>query len=83
MSMSCLPDFGYEEDNFILDRGPDAPKSWRLLTDFVWNKEKYQWLQNHLILRKLRAKKEAEDETKKFSYHKNKSNTEGGKKEQQ
>ena len=42
--MSAIPDFGYEQDNFILDRGPDAPRNWKLMTDFVWNRDKYMWL---------------------------------------
>ena len=81
VGMTSIPDFGYEQDNIILDRGPDAPRNWKLLTDFVWNKDKYQWLQNHLVLRKLRQKVEQQEEQKKFSYHK-KTNPDGHKKDQ-
>ena len=81
VGMTSIPDFGYEQDNIILDRGPDAPRNWKLLTDFVWNKDKYQWLQNHLVLRKLRQKAEQQEEQKKFSYHK-KTNPDGHKKDQ-
>ena len=70
VSMKGLPDFGYEEDNFVLDRHPDAPRNWKLLTDFVWNRDKYMWLQNHLALRKLRLKQEALDDARKVNYHK-------------
>ena len=69
--MSVIPDFGYEKDNYILDRGPDAPKNWKLLTDFIWNRDKYMWLQNHLVLRKLRAKQKAHEDNKKQIYSKN------------
>ena len=42
--MAIMPDFGYEGDNMIIERAEDAPRNWKLLTDFVYNKEKYQWL---------------------------------------
>ena len=54
VGMSVMPDFGYEGDNFVIERSQDAPRNWKLLTDFVYNKDKYEWLQNHLTLRKIR-----------------------------
>ena len=60
--MQTMPDFGYDGDNFVIERSQDAPKNWKLLTDFVYNKDKYEWLQNHLYLRKIRAKQQEEDE---------------------
>ena len=36
--MSAMPDFGYEGDNFIFERSSDAPRNWKLLTDYVYNK---------------------------------------------
>lgn len=42
--MSTMPDFGYEGDNFVIERSQDAPRNWKLLTDFVYNKDKYEWL---------------------------------------
>ena len=59
-----MPDFGYNDDNFVIERASDAPRNWKLLTDFVYNKKKYEWLQNHLMLRKLRIKQEEEAEAK-------------------
>ena len=59
-----MPDFGYDGDNFVIERATDAPRNWRLLTDFVYNKDKYEWLQNHLLLRKLRQRQIEEDEKK-------------------
>ena len=54
--MQAMPDFGYDGDNFVIERAEDAPRNWKLLTDFVYNKDKYEWLQNHLTLRKIREK---------------------------
>ena len=59
-----MPDFGYDGDNFVIDRSEDAPRNWKLLTDFVYNKDKYEWLQNHLLLRKIRQQQVEEDEKK-------------------
>mmetsp|Transcript_44662 Transcript_44662/g.59251 ORF Transcript_44662/g.59251 Transcript_44662/m.59251 type:complete len:118 (+) Transcript_44662:498-851(+) len=59
-----MPDFGYEGDNFIIERSEGAPRNWKLLTDFVYNKDKYEWLQNHLTLRSIRHKQKEEDERK-------------------
>lgn len=59
-----MPDFGYGDDNFVIERSSDAPRNWKLLTDFVYNKDKYEWLQNHLTLRKIRQKQSEEDEKK-------------------
>ena len=64
VGMSTMPDFGYEGDNFVIERSNDAPRNWRLLTDFVYNKDKYEWLQNHLTLRKIRQAQQEEDEKK-------------------
>ena len=61
-----MPDFGYDGDNFVIERSTDAPRNWKLLTDFVYNKDKYEWLQNHLTLRKIRVQAELEDEKKRL-----------------
>jgi len=60
-NMTAMPDFGYDGDNFVIDRPGDAPRNWRLLTDFVYNKDKYEWLQNHLTLRQIR--KQVDDQS--------------------
>lgn len=44
VSMQAMPDFGYDGDNFVIERSQDAPRNWKLLTDFVYNKDKYEWL---------------------------------------
>ena len=62
--MQVMPDFGYSGDNFVIDRDADAPRNWKLLTDFIYNKDKYEYLQNHLVLRKLRIQQTEEDEKK-------------------
>ena len=48
--MQVMPDFGYEGDNFVLER-TEAPRNWKLLTDVIYNKDKYEWLRNHIQLR--------------------------------
>ena len=65
VGMQTMPDFGYQGDNFVIERSADAPRNWKLLTDFIYNKDKYEWLQNHLLLRKLRQRQAEEDEKKK------------------
>ena len=65
INMQTMPDFGYEGDNFIIERSEEAPKNWKLLTDFVYNKDKYEWLQNHLTLRSIRYQQQQEDEKRK------------------
>ena len=66
VGMTTMPDFGYDGDNFVIERSTDAPRNWKLLTDFVYNKDKYEWLQNHLTLRKIRVQAELEDEKKRL-----------------
>ena len=62
--MAVIPDFGYNNDNFLLDRGQEAPRNWKLLTDFIWNQEKYEWLTNHIQLRELKKKLQQKEEKK-------------------
>ena len=45
--MQVMPDFGYEGDNFVLEKS-GAPRNWKLLTDVIYNKDKYEWLRNHI-----------------------------------
>ena len=44
VGMQSMPDFGYDGDNFVIERSHEAPRNWKLLTDFVYNKDKYEWL---------------------------------------
>lgn len=53
IGMSVLPDFGYAEDNYILERGSFANK-WELLTELLNDSDKYAWLINQIKLRALR-----------------------------
>ena len=68
--MTVIPDFGYNNDNFLLDRGQEAPRNWKLLTDFIWNQEKYEWLTNHIQLRELKKKLQQKEEKKKARLNK-------------
>ena len=57
VNMTTMPDFGYHGDNFVIERDSEncgVERNWRILMDFVYNKDKYEWLQNHLTLRKIR-----------------------------
>ena len=74
--MQTMPDFGYEGDNFIIERSKDAPRNWKLLTDFVYNKQKYEWLQNHLTLRTIRFQQKLEDEKRRQHMKNNKQKVE-------
>ena len=76
VGMQSMPDFGYDGDNFVIERSHEAPRNWKLLTDFVYNKDKYEWLQNHLTLRKIRIKQKEEDEKKRLNFMNKKKMTE-------
>ena len=69
--MSVIPDFGYDGDNFLLEKS-EAPRNWKLLTDLIYNKDKYEWLRNHMELRKIRRLQQEHDEQKKHQNSKNK-----------
>ena len=69
--MSVMPDFGYAEDNFLLEKH-EAPRNWKLLTDIIYNKDKYGWLRNHITLRQIRHMQRAEREKRKNLLNKNK-----------
>ena len=61
-----MPDFGYEGDNFMIQR-EDSPKNWRLLAEIISNKKKHEWLKNHITLRNIRKKQEEEDRKKQLA----------------
>jgi len=42
--LQTVPDFGYGADNYLLERDASAPKNWNLMTEFVFKKDKYEWL---------------------------------------
>ena len=66
VGMTKMPEFDKDDGNFVIERSTSAPRNWKLLTDFVYNKEKYEWLLNHLTLRKIRAQAELEEEKKRL-----------------
>ena len=53
-SMCVCPDFGYEGDNWCLEKDEEAPRNWKLLTEIISSKGKHEWLRNHIELRKIR-----------------------------
>ena len=44
--MGVMPDFGYEGDNFVIQK-EGAPRNWKLLTEIV-SSNKHEWLRNHI-----------------------------------
>lgn len=52
--MSVLPNFGYQEDNYILNRG-EASNKWKLLSEILNDNNKFGWLVNHIKLTKLKS----------------------------
>jgi len=48
----------------VIERDNKAPRNWQLMTDFCFNKGKYEWLQNFLYLRMIRNKQIEEAEEK-------------------
>jgi len=50
--MSVLPDFGYAEDNYILDHH-EAQNKWKLLTGLIGDNEKFSWLMSFIKLQNL------------------------------
>jgi hypothetical protein len=51
--MSMLPDFGYQEDNYILnEKSNEGEDNWRLLSRLVIGKEdKFGWLMNFIKMK--------------------------------
>ena len=46
-----MPDFGYAEDNYILDnQGKDK---WKMLTGLLGDSKRFAWLMNFLLLKRL------------------------------
>jgi hypothetical protein len=50
--MSVLPDFGYNQDNYILDHH-ESKNKWKLLTGLLGDSNKFEWLMGVIKLRKL------------------------------
>lgn len=49
-TMGILPDFGYQEDNYILDHQNDAENKWKLLTGLFGDTKKFEWLMSYISL---------------------------------
>ena len=45
--LSSMPDFGYEGQNFVTENDQGA-RNWKLLTNVVFNSEKYERIRNHI-----------------------------------
>ena len=63
--MEVCPDFGYEGDNFCLEKDEDAPRNWKLLTEIISSKSKHEWLKNHIALQSIRKEQEKEEQERK------------------
>ena len=46
-----MPDFGYGEDNYILDT--NAKDKWKVITGLLGDTKRFAWLMNFIILNKL------------------------------
>ena len=44
--MEVCPDFGYEGDNYFLEKDEEAPRNWKLITEIISSKRKHEWLRN-------------------------------------
>jgi hypothetical protein len=47
--MSVLPDFGYAQDNYLLEKEENQNK-WRLLTGLLGDPKKFTWLLDFIKL---------------------------------
>lgn len=50
--MTVLPDFGYQQDNYILDQ-EDQTSKWKLISKLIEDKGKFQWLMNYIKMKML------------------------------
>lgn len=49
--LSTMPDFGYGIGNYCIFT--ERAKNWHLLSELIFNKDKFSWLDNHIKLAKL------------------------------
>lgn len=59
--MSIMPDFGYQQDNYILQKG-DSQNKWKLLSELLQDQNKFGWLVNHIKLSKLESQVKRNEE---------------------
>ena len=54
VGMTVMPDFGYGQDNYILQKDENSSKdNWLLLSELLNNSEKFSWLMNYIKLKGL------------------------------
>lgn len=59
-SMSVMPDFGYAEDNYLIDN--DNNNKWKTICSLIGDNERFSWLMNYIQLSKLETTIEKEEE---------------------
>ena len=55
LGMGVLPDFGYDQDNYILDQH-ESQNKWRLLTGLIGDNEKFSWLMGYIKIQQLQQR---------------------------
>ena len=48
-----MPDFGYSQDNYLLDRFAEGDDKWKTLSLLIRSGEKFGWLSNFIKVAKL------------------------------
>lgn len=54
--MSWMPDFGYQDDNYLIDRGEEGYSKWKVFTDLLEDSKRFGWLMNFIMYKKLNEK---------------------------
>jgi hypothetical protein len=52
-SQSVLPDFGYMQDNYLIDRERNF-SNWKRVSELIENKGKFEWLMNYIKMKSLK-----------------------------
>lgn len=64
--LSVMPDFGYAEDNYLLNPYEGANK-WKLLTGLLGDSKRFAWLMNFILLQKLEAEVQNHEDQEKMA----------------
>jgi hypothetical protein len=51
-----MPDFGYQDDNYLIDRGEEGYSKWKVFTDLLEDSKRFGWLMNFIMYKKLNEK---------------------------
>jgi hypothetical protein len=51
MNLQVLPDFGYQELNYLIDS--NHGNKWRVISGLLGDKARFSWLMNYIQLSKL------------------------------